>query len=367
MGNSMTKKYIVLVLSVCFYNTVMSMELELSSEKNCIMRSLKTLSQDTHKEILSYIHVPQWWYLQHAFEHDNRVESVCFNFSSTQFATACDDNKARIFDVKTKKEEAVFKHDNCVRSVCFNPSGTQFATACDDKKARIFDVATKKEEAVFTHDNRVRSICFNSSGTQLATACSDKRARIFDVKTKKEEAVFEHDDCVFSVCFNPSGTQLATGSWDRKARIFDIKTKKEETVFEHDDWVRSVCFNPSGTQFAISCDDKKARIFARYDDYTVEQLMLKKALVTWLLIEKPNQYITTREALFADVAEKCDISVDGLVATWKTFPEDMQAAILRTMQHRITRYGKYPEDTQSLENNVAYNIYGKLTNMSCSI
>ena len=163
---------------------------------------------------------------------------------------------------------------------------------------------------------------------------------MFDVQEKKEIASFPHNDLVNSACFNNTGTLLVTASDDKTARIFDVQTHKEIASFPHNGWVYSVCFNNTGTLLATASSDKKARIFARYDDYTLDQLILKKAFNTWLLVEKPDKKLDSLEKLLADVACKHEYSYNTLLGVWKTFPEDMQDALWRTMQHRIQTHGK---------------------------
>lgn len=58
-----------------------------------------------------------------------------------------------------------------------------------------------------------------------------------------------------------------------------------DNTFEHDKCANSVCFDLSGKLLVTASSDKEIRIFTRYDDYTIEQLLLKNTLLNWLLIE----------------------------------------------------------------------------------
>ena len=140
--------------------------------------------------------------------------------------------------------------------------------------------------------------------------------------------------------WNNNGTCLATGSWDNKARIFDIKTQQLVACFEHGDLVRSVSWNNDGTCLSTGSYDNKARIFEWHKNATIAQLVLKYALLTWLLIEKPNKKITTRDQLLLDVAYKCRLTQKYATDIWKTFSKPMQKALWRTMEYRIKKYGK---------------------------
>jgi len=79
----------------------------------------------------------------------------------------------------------------------------------------------------------------------------------------------------------------------------------------------------------------------------LEQVQLKYALLKWLQFEKPDKKIivgdifTVLEILFKDVAQKCELDYEHeCIDVWLTFPQKMQHALFRTMQHRITMHGK---------------------------
>jgi WD40 repeat protein len=157
----------------------------------------------------------------------------------------------------------------------------------------------------------------------------------------KETTFFEnsHYHCVDSSCFDFSGKLFATGS-NNITNIFDIQSHKKIASFTGNDHIKSIYFSPSG-ELIITTLCNNSFLFIHYENFTLEQLLLKNALLTWLLIEKPDKKIDTLERLLADVvASKCAISYEELKKTWFTFPENMQDAILRTMQYKIQKYGK---------------------------
>ena len=215
--------------------------------------------------------------------------------------------------------------------------------AHNDVKQEIINHIKPKQwwylDKVFKHNGRVYPTYSNSS-EKLCAIARDGTARIFDRQTKKEIASFAHGVWIYSACLDPSEKLLTTASWDRKARIFDRETQKEIASFLHSDRVNSACLDPSGKLLATASNDGKVHIFAQYDDYTLEQLLFKKALLTWLLVEKPNKKIDTLDNLIKDVALKCTIPYEELIKIWSTFPEKMQNAIWRTMHYKIQKYGK---------------------------
>src|SRR5579871_5381461 len=106
----------IILLMLCFVNTLISMELSL-------INYMKSAPNDIKKEIISYINPQEWWYLDASFQHDDIVRSVCFGPTGKLLATGSDDHKARIFDTEHHKELVSFQHNGILNSVCFDPTG----------------------------------------------------------------------------------------------------------------------------------------------------------------------------------------------------------------------------------------------------
>lgn len=375
----MYKKSVILLIFFFLHNALIGMKRATPDQ----IQQLSTppepfFPSEITKIITSFMKTEQWWYLDKKFYHDQRVNSVCFDPSGKLLATGSCDKKARIFDIHTQEQVNFFDHDKSVRSACFDSFGKQFATISDNAKIRIFDIQkTPKEIFSFSHNYVVRSACFDPSGTLFKTISSFGELCTFNISTQaKIISSFQYGTSIISACFDQSSRFLATVSHDHKtdifdtqtqkninfiwghsinfdhtgkllatisdktARIFEIETDTEETYFfQHSDSVNSACFHPSEKLFATAWNNTVG-IFARYDDYTADQLLLKKALITWLLIEKPDKKIDILEKLIADVSLKCTISEEELCKTWKTFPKNMCIAIWMTMLYRIQTYGK---------------------------
>jgi hypothetical protein len=205
------------------------------------------------------------------------------------------------------------------------------------------------------YNEKLQSVYFNLNGTSLITTSTEGNATVRDIQSRKTTAKFPINFCKTS-CDKKSKLPTKT------ATILDKHTGEIITSFKHPHPVQDFCFDHTGKSFATICN-QTARVFTRYDDYTLEQLQLKNAMNTWLLIKKPyiiieEQYIdpTFKDHTFEDfvdtgalarpllkeIADKQIISsrnLDELVQTWNTFPDNMQNAILRTMIRKIKRHG----------------------------
>jgi len=332
----------------------------------------------------------QWWYCDQTIKQSNKVGSVNLSGSEDRLAAVCRDQDVRmldtatqeklvsfkfnyfgwfrsfsisscggrfveawngenaeIFDLFPKKKIVCFKHpDARVTSVSLSSSGDSLATGCNDGNVRIFDTNIKKQMVCFKHPDGIRSVSLSSGGNLLATSCNDENARIFDVVTKKELVCFNHPGRINSVSLSISGNCLAIAGNDNNVRIFDTVAKKELACFQHPDYVRSVSLSSGGDCLATRCNDENVRIFKRYTDYTLDQILLKCAFFKWLTLERSNKSILRLETqemigqLLNDVIQKCELDREKSLAVWSTFPMNMQNSILRTIMHRIEKYGK---------------------------
>jgi WD40 repeat protein len=281
---------------------LIGMEIE---PKNTLIQLLTLVPHDVKQKIISHAKPKQWWYL-----------------------------------------DKIFKHKGYIESVCFDPSGKFLVTASGDHTARVFDIQKPQAISSFSPGNYIASACFDLSGKFIATASYNGKAHIFNIETRQEITAFEHGFHPFSsFYFTPSEELIVIkvnkpkGAYFRPA--FDLETYQnigfdlgENREYYH------VISSPSGKHIAAVLGGGDLRKFKQYDNCTLEQLLLKKALLTWLLIEKPNKKIGTPKNLIKDVALKCTIPCEELITIWSTFPENMQNAIWRTMQHRIQTYGK---------------------------
>lgn len=294
--------------------------------------------------------------------YDQSVNSVCFNPSQTLLATGHIDGKTRTYDIKSGKEITCFNHLNrphspcySVNSVCYDPSG-KYLVAATDEKIQFLHIESNNMTPSCAYNTKANCVCFNASGDLLAVAeSSSRKAFVFNIKSEETIFIIElakngYNCFAHSICFDPSEETIALGCGDGKARMVNIKSTTEIISCEHNGSVSSICFDSSGKLFATGSKDNLARIFARYDDYTVEQIQLNNALLTWLSIEKPNKQINTLEKVLADIAKKKIITHPSQLENnkepvkineiWATFPEEMQKALWQNITYKIKKYGK---------------------------
>ena len=91
---------------------------------------------------------------------------------------------------------------------------------------------------------------------------------------------------------------------------------------------------------------------AMYEGWTLEQLLFKRILHTWLLVEKPDKNIFFYKLLLGDVAEKFKLNKKQLTRIWKTLPDYMQSALWESLSKKIQRHGKITHNYMLLAKNI---------------
>jgi WD40 repeat protein len=271
--------------------------------------------------------------------HKNSIFSVCL--SGNRVATGSYD-EACLFNIKTGKNLSTYKHkgeDKRVFSVGLDSN--LLAMGFADGNICIINTQTGKKILSRKYKKSVQSVHLKQG--LLAVGLSNGDVHTFDMQTNKKLISRKYArSSIKSVRL--SGDYLVTGCYKGSIRIGNAKTGSRLMVFKIDSPLYSLDFD--GNRIAAGLSDKSC-IFKRHTDYTLNQLQLKYALTTWLLLEKPRKYILKLKKkeqmpwLFADVAKKCGLNYEKeCVDAWTTFPINMQDALWRTMMHRIEVHGK---------------------------
>ena len=112
-------------------------------------------------------------------------------------------------------------HPSPIRWVAFSPDGKQLATACFDEKIRLFDVATGAVRYLLGHTRSIVGLDWSPDGRSLVSGAWDNTARIWDVAAGTTRNVIPHRKNVLAVSWSQDGRSIATGCSDHVVQVWN--------------------------------------------------------------------------------------------------------------------------------------------------
>lgn len=190
--------------------------------------------------------------------HMDQVSALAFSPDGRRLATGGYDNRIRVWDAVTGKEQHALDAGGPSYGIQFAPDG-RFLLSNDDADpvVTIWDGRTFEHISELKgHTDVVQQVAFGPGG-QVVTASFDGTARIWDLATRRELAKLRgHEGGVIDAEFSSDGRRIATASTDGTAKVWDATTRREiMTLFGHDRLVHSVAFSPEGRLVATASGD----------------------------------------------------------------------------------------------------------------
>lgn len=157
--------------------------------------------------------------------HKDEVNSVSFSSDFLFAVTGSDDERVRLFNVKTK--ECVIKlkgHEGAIKSVAVSPCDKFFASGSFDKTARIWRTSDGICLQVLKgHTKSVEVVAFSPGSAYLCTGSWDRTAILWCVQTGCHITTLNgHESLVQSVAFSNNFEFMVTGSWDFTVRVWTL-------------------------------------------------------------------------------------------------------------------------------------------------
>ncbi len=219
-----------------------------------------------------------WKFIKHTgTTHDGMVRCVLFSPDGTQFATAGDDAKIKLWDASSGTIiKTLSGHAKSVCGVVFSPDGSRLVSGSKDRTVRIWDTSGKDRSdrvegqgadnsiTLLGHSGQTHGVAFSSDGRLFSS--SDNYGTIILRNAQTFEVLFTLQGhgraSITELSFSPDGTRLVSAGDDSTIRVWNTHTGQEVAVLKgHDSWVRGVAFSPDGTQIASAGRDGTVKLW----------------------------------------------------------------------------------------------------------
>ncbi|MDE0185432.1 MAG: sigma-70 family RNA polymerase sigma factor [Candidatus Poribacteria bacterium] len=223
--------------------------------------------------------------------HTAAIESVALSPDGSFLASAHHDGIIGLWDMQTQKRIATLRgHKAAVRSVVFSPDGTLLASGGRDR-ARLWNVRKRRQVVAFKHKVIVEAVAFSPDGKTLATV-DESCIRLWDTRRKRAVGVLgqepsrrgtgfwdrmyskwilredpvnwqPHVSIIQAIAFSPDGTLLASGGIDNTFRLWNVQQRQE--IFTHKQTnsgnIFAVAFSPDGNSLASAGTEKEVHLW----------------------------------------------------------------------------------------------------------
>ena len=252
----------------------------------------------------------------------------------------------QLWDVQVQEKIFFVNYNNGSRATAVdcNADDTRLVTMAEDGLLQIWDRNEISRELLrYQYNFAGNSAHFNKQGTELLAYGLCPTAYIQDSKSGEILMELAHPVNVCFAHFNNEGNEVYTVADDKIIRIWDRNTGKVVAQIFNKDNIQSLQWNGTGTKLVGAISDC-ARIWARYESYTLPQILLKNLFDVWLVLKKPNKKINSSEKLLNKIVKLLRRDRDELEKIWVSFSKNMQDAIWASMHDKIQKHGKDIED-----------------------
>ncbi|HEY7154021.1 MAG TPA: hypothetical protein VH575_08710 [Gemmataceae bacterium] len=191
--------------------------------------------------------------------HPRSLLEVSFSADGKRVLTACQDRKARLWDVeKSVLVGEPMEHEEDLARALFVPDASRILTVDVEGGLRLWDTADA--EAVgptWGHRKPIHHLAFSSDGKRLVTAGADGTATVWEANTGREiVATAGHGAAVLYAAFSADGQRIVTVSEDRRARVWDAGSGKPVSPsLRHRAAVALAAFSADGRRLVTIADD----------------------------------------------------------------------------------------------------------------
>lgn len=248
------------------------------------------------------------------------VRFAAFSPDGTRVLTVTDFT-AQLWDTTgtAGKAEFVWAPGAQIYHATFSPDGAHVLTASEDHLARLWNVKTGKEDAALPHPRRVSYAAFSRDGKMLLTA-SDQRLLVWDLAALPQapsapNVTLAHDAPALYGEFSADGREILSVDFGGTARVWNVKAGQERTDLRRSE-IRLARLSPDGRRMATAGEDRVLQIWDTITGASVGHPV-------------PHEYQITALAFSPD-GRRVATASEGTVRIWDT---ESASAVTPPMQH----------------------------------
>ncbi|GAB6024876.1 hypothetical protein CHUAL_009989 [Chamberlinius hualienensis] len=202
-------------------------------------------------------------------EHSSNIFCLGFDNENTKLFSAGNDEQVIVHDATTGATIDVFLHEEAVYGLSIDPLNSNiFASACDDGRVLIWDIREPSSSDPFclaSCSSAFHAVMYNPVESRLL-ACANSREgmSLWDIRNPKSPLLKYIDDSSIQSCmsvrFNSSGTQILALRRRLPPALYDISLPSYIYQFDHPGYynictMKSCCFAGEQDQYVLSGSD----------------------------------------------------------------------------------------------------------------
>ena len=217
--------------------------------------------------------------------HPSPIRWVAFSPNGKQLATACFDEKIRLFDVATGSVRYLIGHTKSIVGLDWSPDGRSLISGGWDNTARIWDVAAGTARAVMPHRKNVLAVSWSSDGRSIATGCSDRVVQVWNPDGSFRFAWPPAPESIEFLQYSPNSSRLLYGWGSRHnpqhgTAVLDIQTGAElSSYMEHPTTPYDGLFLPDGRTVVTGSADGDIVVWDSNTGSVVRRMIARGAAI----------------------------------------------------------------------------------------
>ncbi|XP_061173798.1 DDB1- and CUL4-associated factor 5-like isoform X2 [Saccostrea echinata] len=263
-------------------------------------------------------------------EHTSNIFCLAFDTENTKVFSGGNDEQVIVHDLQTGETLDVFLHEDAVYGISVNPeNGNVFATACDDGKILVYDIREPPATdaiCLASYTSSMHAVMFNPVEPRLlATANAKEGLGLWDVR-KPKSCLLKYGSGVAqqsanSVRINNTGDRILALRRRLPPILYNIHSSKPICEFDHAGYfnsctMKSCCFAGDKDQYILSGSDD----FQLYMWKIPEDLSSRRYVNDAYMILHGHRSIVNQVRFNPDNHIIISSGVEKMIKVWSTYP-----------------------------------------------